>query len=152
MTVLQGFSGGSVVNELTCQSRNHRRHGLSSWLGRIPWRRKRHPLQDSRLENPVDRGAWWAAVRGVTELDRAGKQRETAVCWALASLACSPPVSRRPSPLPGHLGGGLPPTAHAPQRPRLTWQLGDNVLPYQGVFSRIKAFCRNASTLSLFLG
>ena len=43
MTVLWGFSGGSVVKESTCQSRSHRRHGLNSWLGKIPWRRKRHP-------------------------------------------------------------------------------------------------------------
>ena len=25
------------------------------------------PLQDSCLENPMDRGAWWAAVHGVAE-------------------------------------------------------------------------------------
>ena len=25
------------------------------------------PLQYSRLENPLDRGAWWAAVHGVTQ-------------------------------------------------------------------------------------
>ena len=25
------------------------------------------PLQHSCLENPMDRGAWWAAVRGVAE-------------------------------------------------------------------------------------
>ena len=28
-----------------------------------------NPLQYSCLENPVDRGAWWAAVHGVTESD-----------------------------------------------------------------------------------
>ena len=27
------------------------------------------PLQYSCLENPMDKGAWWATVRGVTELD-----------------------------------------------------------------------------------
>ena len=26
-----------------------------------------NPLQDSCLENPVDRGAWWAAVYGVAQ-------------------------------------------------------------------------------------
>ena len=36
------------------------------WVGKIPWRRKCNPLQYSCLENPVDRGAWWAAVHGVT--------------------------------------------------------------------------------------
>ena len=28
-----------------------------------------NPLQYSCLENLMDRGAWWAAVHGVTELD-----------------------------------------------------------------------------------
>ena len=27
------------------------------------------PLQYSCLENPIDRGAWWAAVHGITESD-----------------------------------------------------------------------------------
>ena len=26
------------------------------WVGKVPWRRKRPPLQYSRLENPMDRG------------------------------------------------------------------------------------------------
>ena len=26
-----------------------------------------HPLQYSRLENPMDRGAWWPTVQGVAE-------------------------------------------------------------------------------------
>ena len=30
------------------------------------WRRKWQPLQCSCLENPRDRGAWWAAIYGVT--------------------------------------------------------------------------------------
>ena len=31
------------------------------------WRRKWQPLQCSCLENPRDRGAWWAAVYGVAQ-------------------------------------------------------------------------------------
>ena len=31
------------------------------------WRGRWHPLQSSCLENPVDGGAWWAAVHGVAE-------------------------------------------------------------------------------------
>ena len=31
------------------------------------WRRQWHPLQYSCLENSMDGGAWWAAVRGVTK-------------------------------------------------------------------------------------
>ena len=45
------------------------------WLpsgGRIDWEFGEghgNPLQYSCLENPMDRGAWQATVRGVTELD-----------------------------------------------------------------------------------
>ena len=34
------------------------------WVEKIPWIRKWHP-QYSCLENPMDGGAWWAAVHGV---------------------------------------------------------------------------------------
>ena len=44
--------------------------GFDPCIGTIPWRRKCHPLQDSCLQNPMDRGAWWAAVPGVAESDR----------------------------------------------------------------------------------
>ena len=35
-------------------------------LGRSPGEGNGNPLQYSCLENPMDRGAWWAAVHGVT--------------------------------------------------------------------------------------
>ena len=39
--------------------------------GRSPGAGNGNPLQYSCLENFMDRGAWWAAVQGVTELDMA---------------------------------------------------------------------------------
>ena len=36
-------------------------------LGRFPGERNGNPLQYSCLENPMDRGAWWAAVHGATK-------------------------------------------------------------------------------------
>ena len=39
-------------------------------LGRSPGGGKGNPLQDSCLGNPMDRGAWRATVRGVTESPR----------------------------------------------------------------------------------
>ena len=36
-------------------------------LGRSPGEGNGYPLQYPCLENPVDRGAWWAAVHGVTK-------------------------------------------------------------------------------------
>ena len=38
-------------------------------LASIRWEGNGTPLQSSFLENPMDRGAWWAAVYGVTESD-----------------------------------------------------------------------------------
>ena len=38
-------------------------------LGRYPAVAHGNPLQYSCLENPMDRGAWWAIVRRVAELD-----------------------------------------------------------------------------------
>ena len=38
-------------------------------LERPPGRGHGIPLQCSCLENPTDRGAWWAAVHGVAESD-----------------------------------------------------------------------------------
>ena len=37
------------------------------WVGKIPWRRKGSPLQYPCLENPMDRGVWWAAVDRVAK-------------------------------------------------------------------------------------
>ena len=41
--------------------------GLISGLGRSPGGGHGNPLQYSCLENPMDRGAWRAAVHGVTK-------------------------------------------------------------------------------------
>ena len=41
--------------------------GLVSWAVRSPGGRHGNPLQDSCLENPMDRGAWWATVHGVAK-------------------------------------------------------------------------------------
>ena len=41
--------------------------GFDLWVGKMPWRRERLPLQYSGLENPVNRGAWRATVHGVAK-------------------------------------------------------------------------------------
>ena len=46
--------------------------GDSGWtpdLGRSPGEGNGYPLQHSRLENPMDRGAWWATIHVVAESD-----------------------------------------------------------------------------------
>ena len=44
-----------------------RDEGSNLGLGRSPRGGHGTPLQYSRLENPMDRGAWWATVHGVTK-------------------------------------------------------------------------------------
>ena len=39
------------------------------WSGRSPREGNGNPLQDSHLENPMDRGAWRGIVYGVSESD-----------------------------------------------------------------------------------
>ena len=41
--------------------------GLIPRLGRFPGGGHGNPLQNSCLENPMDRGAWWATDDGVTK-------------------------------------------------------------------------------------
>ena len=57
-----GFPGGSVVKE-PCAGGT----GLISGLGRPSGGGYSNPLQYSCLENPMDRGAWWATVHGVAK-------------------------------------------------------------------------------------
>ena len=45
--------------------------GLIPRSGRSPGEGSSYPQQYSFLENPMDRGAWWATVHGVAESDTA---------------------------------------------------------------------------------
>ena len=58
------FPGGPEGKESTCNAGDL---GLIPGLGRSPGEGKGYPLQYSGLENPMDRGAWWATVHGVTK-------------------------------------------------------------------------------------
>ena len=59
-----GFPGGSVVKNLPANTGDT---DLIPGSGRSPGGRNGNPLQYSCLENPIDRGAWWATVHGVTK-------------------------------------------------------------------------------------
>ena len=61
-----GFPGGAVVKNLSANTGDIRDTGLIPELGRSPGRGNGNPLRYSCLKNPMDRGAWWAAVHGVT--------------------------------------------------------------------------------------
>ena len=38
-----GFPGGASGKELACECRRCKKRGFSSWVGKIPWRRKWQP-------------------------------------------------------------------------------------------------------------
>ena len=62
-----GFPGGSVVkNAPALQEREGDTDSIPG-SGRSPGGGQGNPFQDSFLENPMDRGAWWAMVHGVTK-------------------------------------------------------------------------------------
>ena len=56
-----------VVKNPPANARDVRDPGLIPGSGRSPGEGNGNPLLYSCLENPMDRGAWWAAVPGVTE-------------------------------------------------------------------------------------
>ena len=62
-----GFPGGSVGKESACNAGDAGGMGLFPGWGRPPEGGHGNPLQCSCLENPIDRGAWRAAVHGVTK-------------------------------------------------------------------------------------
>ena len=59
-----GFPGGSDGKETACNAGDL---GSIPGSGRPPGEGNGNPLQYPCLENPMDRGAWWAAVPGVTK-------------------------------------------------------------------------------------
>ena len=68
-----GFPGGTNGKEPTCQKKKKKPTGDIRDLGSIPGSGRSpgggpsNPLQCSCLEIPMDRGAWQAAVHGVTK-------------------------------------------------------------------------------------
>ena len=58
------FPGGS---DGKASAYNARDPGSIPGSGRSPGERNGNPLQYSCLENPMDRGAWWATVHVVTK-------------------------------------------------------------------------------------
>ena len=59
-----GFPGGSEVQVSACDVGDL---GSIPGSGRSPGEANGNPLQYSDLENPMDRGAWWATVHGVAK-------------------------------------------------------------------------------------
>ena len=60
----QGFPSGSVVKNPPANTGDA---GSIAGSERYPLEGNGYPLQYSHLENPMDRGTWWAIVHGVTK-------------------------------------------------------------------------------------
>ena len=65
------FPGSSEVKASAC---NVGDLGSIPGLGRSPEEGNGTPLQYSCLENPMDRGAWWATVHGVANSQTRAKE------------------------------------------------------------------------------
>ena len=76
----KGFPGGASGKEPACQCRRHRSKVSIPGSGRSPGGGHGNPLQYSCLENPMDRGAWQAAVHGVTKSQTRLKRLSTHAC------------------------------------------------------------------------
>ena len=63
----QGLPRWLNSKESPCQYRRHRDTDLVPGSGRSPGGGHGNPLKYSYLGNPMDRGAWWATVHGVTK-------------------------------------------------------------------------------------
>ena len=59
-----GFHGGSDGKASACNAGDP---GSIPGLGQSPGEGNGYPLQYSCLENPMDRGTWWATVHEVTQ-------------------------------------------------------------------------------------
>ena len=98
----RSFPGGA------CQCRKHERHELSLWVGKTPRRRAWWPTPVFLPGNPMDGGAWRAAVHWVAE-------SQTWLKW----LSTHTPLECR-LPRGGHrcvlLPAGLPSGAQHPMR------------------------------------
>ena len=63
------FPGVTVVGNLPANARDTRGSDSIPGSGRYLGIENGNSLQYSCLENPKDRGAWWAALHGITESD-----------------------------------------------------------------------------------
>ena len=76
-----GFPDGSEGKASTCNAGNP---SSIPGLGRSLGEGNSNPLQYSCLENPMDRGAWWATVHGVAK----SRTRLSDITFFLSFLSC----------------------------------------------------------------
>ena len=67
LPIFWGFSGGAMVKNLRANAGDTGDTGSIPGSGRSPAEGNGNPLQYSCLNNPMDKGEWWATVHGVTK-------------------------------------------------------------------------------------
>ena len=139
----KGFPGGASGEEPAVKA-DVRNMGLIPGLGRSPGGGHCNPRQYSCIENPMDSGAWWAAVQWVAKSQTRPKQLGGLVAKSCPTLVtpltvtCQAPLSMGfsrqeywsglPFPSPGDLPDpGLNPSL--PQCGRILYQLNHKGSP-----------------------
>ena len=87
---MKSFLGGRTVKNLPANAGDEGEAGSIPGLGRSPGGGNGNPLQYSCLENPMDRGAWWATVHGS---QRVGHDRVTNTFTLASTKNCSDVVN-----------------------------------------------------------
>ena len=64
---MRGFSSGTVVKNLLASTGDTRKVGSTPGSGRSPGIGNGNLLQDSCLENSINRGAWLTIIHGVAK-------------------------------------------------------------------------------------
>ena len=67
VSIVEGFPAGTIVKIPPANAGDAKGAGLIPVSGRSPGEGNGSPLQYSCLGNPMDRGAWWATIHGVTK-------------------------------------------------------------------------------------
>ena len=73
LVMVLAFPDDASGKKPVCQCRRHETR-VQSLVRKIPWRRAWQPTPYSCLENPMGRGARWAAVKGVAKSQTQLKQ------------------------------------------------------------------------------
>ena len=78
-----------MVKNLPANAGDTRDAGSIPGSGRSPGGKHGNPLQYSRLESPIDRGAWQAALHGVAESDRTDAAHMRRVLLTVGRMLCT---------------------------------------------------------------
>ena len=93
-----------MVKSLPANAGDVRDRGFDPWVGKIPWRRAGSTTLVFLPENPTDRGAWRATVRGVAHGTRlsmhVGHSRLMRSLYQGLVTESSPDVARHRGPTP----------------------------------------------------